>query len=197
MREWKKVITITLFAILLFALFGCEHKEAKNIPTVTVNGNEIRISITKVEEVIDAGFQIGFSTDNTFEAYDLSTSDLTIDSGKSFENIELAKTGVSFANITISNYTKENVELEYGTIYSFAANVNNEFKALDIKINGQDIYGKTLTEIQPLFENATLSADGKKLEYHITIDEKYKYTILFTAENGLSVEYIEVKRDTK
>ena len=58
MREWKKVITITLFAILLFALFGCEHKEAKNIPTVTVNGNEIRISITKVEEVIDAGFQI-------------------------------------------------------------------------------------------------------------------------------------------
>lgn len=197
MREWKKVITITLFAILLFALFGCEHKEAKNIPTVTVNGNEIRISITKVEEVIDVGFQIGFSTDNTFEAYDLSTSDLTIDSGKSFENIELAKTGVSFANITISNYTKENVELEYGTIYSFAANVNNEFKALDIKINGQDIYGKTLTEIQPLFENATLSADGKKLEYHITIDEKYKYTILFTAENGLSVEYIEVKRDTK
>ena len=63
-----KIITVILFTTLLTALFaGCESKEAKKIPTVTVNGKDIRISVTTIEEVVDEQIKVGYSSDGSFE----------------------------------------------------------------------------------------------------------------------------------
>lgn len=194
MKILKKTAVVLLTLILSALLFGCENPEAKKIPTVTVNGKEIRISVTKVSELTGAGYQIGYTNGDAFEAYDLSTSELKIDSGRSYENIELARSGAAFAKITVANYTSKNVELEDGAIYEFSADVNGSFQTLNIKIDGRDIYGKSLTELQAMFDSSTLSDNEKTLTYKTTIDEKYNYTITFTAQNG-SVEHVQVKRD--
>ena len=190
-----KIIAVILFTTLLAALFaGCESKEAKKIPTVTVNEKDIRISVTTIEEVVDEQIKVGYSSDGSFEEYDINTNDLKLASAQSYNNIELAQGGVSFATITISNYTQNQLEFKKGVIYDFSAPINDTFRKLNIKINGQDVYGKSLTELQLLFEGSVLSDDGTQLVQEINVDDKYDYKITFTASGGASADHVDVDR---
>lgn len=190
-----KIITAILFTALLAALFaGCESKEAQKIPTVTIDGKEIRISVTTIDNIVDDQIKVGYSSEGSFEEYDINTNDLKLASAQSYNNIELAQNGTAFATITISNYTQNQVDFKKGVIYDFSAPINDTFRKLDIKINGQDVYGKNLTELQSLFEGSVLSDDGTQLVQEINVSDKYDYRITFTASGGASVDHVDVDR---